>query len=97
MRLTDLFIRRPVLSCVVSVLVLLIGLRAEQALPISQFPHTVSGTVEIQTYDYGADPATVAGFITTPLEGAIAQASGIDAMTSTSSTSRSDITVIEPA
>ena len=93
MRLTDLFIRRPVLACVVSVLVLVFGLRAEQALPVSQFPHTVSGTIEVQTFDYGADPATIAGFITTPLEGAIAQASGIDTMTSTSTTSLSDITV----
>ncbi len=93
MRLTDLFIRRPVLSCVVSVLVLVFGLRAEQALPVSQFPHTVSGTIEVQTFDYGADPATIAGFITTPLEGAIAQASGIDTLTSTSTTSLSDITV----
>ena len=92
-RLTDLFIRRPVLACVVSVLVLVFGLRAEQALPIAKFPHTVSGTVEIQTYDFGADPATVAGFITTPLEGAIAQAQGIDYMSSSSSTSLSDITV----
>ena len=93
MRLTDLFIRRPILSCVVSILVLVFGLRAEQALPVSHFPATVSGTIEIQTYDYGADPATVAGFITTPLEGAIAQAQGIDYMSSTSSTSLSDITV----
>lgn len=93
MRLTDLFIRRAVLACVVSVLVLVFGLRAEQALPVSQFPHTVSGNIEIQTYDYGADPATIAGFITTPLEGAIAQAQGIDYMTSTSSTSLSDITI----
>ncbi len=93
MRITDVFIGRPVLACVVSVLVLVFGLRAEQALPVSQFPHTVSGTIEIQTYDYGADPATIAGFITTPLEGAIAQAQGIDYMTSTSSTSLSDITI----
>jgi len=93
MRLTDLFIHRIVLACVVSILVLVFGLRAEQALPVSQFPHTVSGQVEIQTYDYGADPATIAGFITTPLEGAIAQAGGIDYMSSTSSTSLSDITV----
>ena len=93
MHLTELFIRRPVLACVISALVLVFGLRAEQALPVRQFPYTVSGTIEIQTYDYGADPATVAGFITTPLEGAIAQTQGIDYMTSSSTTSLSDITV----
>ncbi len=93
MRLTDLFIHRIVLSCVVSILVLVFGLRAEQSMPIEKFPHTVTGTVEIQTSYYGADPATVAGFVTTPLEGKISQAQGIDYMTSTSSIGMSDIVV----
>ena len=93
MRLTDLFIHRIVLSCVVSILVLVFGLRAEQSMPVEKFPHTVTGTVEIQTSYYGADPATVAGFVTTPLEGKISQAQGIDTMTSTSSIGLSDIVV----
>ena len=93
MRLTDLFIHRPVLSCVVSILVLVFGLRAEQALPIGKFPRTVSAVVEIQTSYYGADPAAVAGYVTTPLESRISQAQGIDYMTSTSSIGLSDITV----
>ncbi len=93
MRLTDLFIHRVVLSCVVSILVLVFGIRAEQLLPVEKFPHTVSGIVEIQTAYYGADPATVAGFVTTPLEGRISQAQGIDYMTSTSSLGASDISV----
>ena len=93
MRLTDLFIHRIVLSCVVSILVLAFGIRAEQLLPVEKFPHTVSGVIEIQTSYYGADPATVAGFVTTPLEGNIAQAQGIDTMTSTSSLGMSDILV----
>ncbi len=93
MRLTDLFIHRIVLSCVVSILVLVFGLRAEQSMPIEKFPQTVTGTVEIQTSYYGADPATVAGFVTTPLEGKISQAQGIDYMTSTSSIGLSDIVV----
>lgn len=93
MRLTDLFIKRPVLSCVFSLLMLAVGLRAEQSLPVEQFPHTVSGTIEVTTQYYGADPATVAGFVTTPLEGEISQAEGIDYMTSSSSSGLSDITV----
>jgi len=92
-RLTDLFIKRPVLSCVISILMLVVGLRAEQSLPVEQFPHTISGTVDITTQYYGADPATVAGFVTTPLEGKISQAEGIDYMTSSSSLGLSDITV----
>ena len=93
MRLTDLFIHRVVLSMVVSILVLVFGLRAAQQLPVEKFPHTVSGVVEIVTSYYGADPATVAGFVTTPLEGLVSQAQGIDYMTSTSSLGQSDIVV----
>ena len=93
MRLTDLFIHRIVLSCVVSILVLVFGLRAEQSMPVEKFPHTVHGVVEIQTYYYGADPATVAGFVTTPIEASVSQAQGIDYMTSTSGTGMSDIVV----
>ena len=93
MRLTDLFIHRIVLSCVVSILVLVFGLRAEQSMPVEKFPQTVTGNIEIQTSYYGADPATVAGFVTTPLEGKISQAQGIDYMTSTSGLGSSDIVV----
>ncbi len=93
MRLTDLFIHRIVLSCVVSILVLVFGLRAEQSMPVEEFPHTLSANIEIQTNYYGADPATVAGFVTTPLEGKISQVQGIDYMTSSSTTGLSDITL----
>ncbi len=93
MRLTDLFIQRVVLSCVVSILVLVFGLRAEQAMPVAEFPHTVSAEIEIETSYNGADPATVAGFVTTPLEEKISQAQGIDTMTSTSNSGLSDITL----
>ncbi|MBE7190588.1 efflux RND transporter permease subunit, partial [Jatrophihabitans endophyticus] len=93
MRLTDLFIQRIVLSCVVSILVLVFGLRAEQSMPVERFPHTVIGRIEIQTQYYGADAQTIAGFVTTPLEGAVSSAQGIDFISSTSSTSLSDISV----
>jgi multidrug efflux pump len=93
MRIPDLFIQRPVLAGVVALLVLVLGLRAVQSLPVGEFPHTVKGQIEIQTAYYGADPQTVAGFITTPLESAISAAQGIDYVTSSSSPGLSDITV----
>src|ERR1700744_6023800 len=93
MQITDLFIRRPVLSCVISLMILVIGLRAVFALPILQYPRTENAIVTVSTTYYGADPDTVAGFITTPLENAIAQANGIDYMTSTSQQGTSVITV----
>ena len=93
MKFTDLFIRRPVLATVVSLLILALGLRAVGALPILQYPHTENAIVTVTTTYYGADPDVIAGFITTPLESAIAQASGIDYMTSTSQSGVSTITV----
>src|SRR5579885_2852892 len=93
MNFTDIFIRRPVLATVVSLLILVLGLRAYTVLPILQYPRTENAVVTVTTIYYGADPDVVAGFITTPLENAIAQANGIDYMTSTSQSSVSTINV----
>ena len=90
---TDIFIRRPVLATVISLLILVLGVRAYYALPVLQYPRTENAVVTVTTTYYGADPEMVAGFITTPLEIAIAQAYGIDYMTSTSQSSTSSITV----
>jgi multidrug efflux pump len=93
MNFTDIFVKRPVLATVVSLVILVLGLRALGALPIQKYPQTESSIVTVMTSYYGADPDVVAGFITTPLENAIAQANGIDYMTSTSQSSISTITV----
>src|SRR5216683_4971842 len=93
MKFTDLFIRRPVLATVVSLMILVVGLRAIGALPVLQYPRTENAVVTVTTTYYGAAPDVVAGFITTPMEQAIAQANGIDYMTSISQTSTSTITV----
>ena len=92
MKFTDLFIRRPVLSGVISLLIVVLGLRSLFGLPVSQYPKTQNSVVTISTTYYGADAATVAGFITQPLESAIAQAQGIDYLSSSSSSGVSTIT-----
>jgi multidrug efflux pump len=92
MKFTDLFIRRPVLAAVVSLLILVLGLRSVAALKVSQYPQTENAVVTILTSYYGANADTVAGFITQPLEAAVAQAQGIDYLSSTSSTGVSTIT-----
>src|SRR5690242_18472503 len=74
-------------------MILVLGIRAEHALPILQYPRTQNAVVTVMTAYYGADPDVIAGFITTPLENAIAQANGIDYMTSTSQSGVSTITV----
>ncbi len=93
MNFTDIFIRRPVLASVVSLMILVLGIRAVTSLPILQYPRTENTIVTVTTTYYGADPAVIAGFIATPLENAIAQANGIDYMSSTSQNSINTITV----
>src|SRR6202045_849730 len=92
MNFTDLFIKRPVLAAVISLLILVLGLRSVGSLPVNQYPHTENAVVTISTAYYGADAETVAGFITQPLESAIAQAQGIDYLSSSSTTGSSTIT-----
>ena len=92
MNFTDLFIRRPVLATVVSLLVLVLGLRALASLPVRQFPKTENATVTVTTQYYGASAELVAGFITTPIESSVAEAQGIDYLTSDSVTGTSTVT-----
>ncbi|MFZ2315441.1 MAG: efflux RND transporter permease subunit [Gammaproteobacteria bacterium] len=93
MNITDLFIKRPVLATVISLLVLTLGLRAIGSLSVMQYPFTENAVVTVTTTYTGADPDVVAGFITTPLENSIAQANGIDYMTSSSTPGTSTISV----
>src|ERR1700757_2381011 len=92
MNFTDIFIRKPVLASTVSLLILVLGLKALTGLPVRQYPKTQNAVVTVTTTYYGADAATVAGFITQPLESAIAQAQGIDYLSSSSSSGVSTIT-----
>ncbi|HKW36291.1 MAG TPA: efflux RND transporter permease subunit [Burkholderiales bacterium] len=91
-KFTDIFIERPVLASVVSLAILVLGLRSVGLLPILQYPQTQNAVVTVTTTYFGADPSLVAGFITTPLENSIAQSNGIDYMTSSSRQSVSTIT-----
>src|ERR1700693_1924929 len=92
MNFTDIFIKRPVLAVVISLLILVLGLRSVGSLPVNQYPHTENAVVTITTAYYGADSSAVAGFITQPLEAAISQAQGIEYLSSSSSTGVSVIT-----
>jgi multidrug efflux pump len=93
MRWTDIFIKRPVLSVVVSLLILLIGLRAATVLPIRQYPKLSNTVVNITTSYPGAAADLIQGFITTPIEQAVASAEGVDYMTSSSVLGTSTIQV----
>ena len=93
MKFTDIFIRRPVLALVVSLLILLIGLKPLLSLPIRQFPRLYNTTITVTTIYPGAAPDLIQGFITTPIEQAVATAEGIDYLTSTSIQGTSTVTV----
>src|ERR1700752_4945438 len=92
MSFTDIFIRRPVLALVVSLLILLIGLKAMTGLQIRQYPKLSNTTITVTTLYPGASPDLMQGFITTPISQAVATAEGIDYLTASSIQGTSTIT-----
>jgi multidrug efflux pump len=93
MKFTDLFIKRPVLSIVVSLVILIAGLQSIRSLSVRQYPRSDIAVVQVSTVYVGANADLVRGFITTPLERVIASADGIDYMESSSAQGLSTITV----
>src|SRR3954469_700334 len=93
MAFTDIFIRRPVLAVVVSLLILLIGLRALYGLPVRQYPKLSNTVITVTTVYPGASPELIQGFITTPIEQAVATVEGIDYLTSSSIQGKSLVTI----
>lgn len=93
MRITDVFIKRPVLAISISFLIALLGLQAIFKMQVRQYPEMTNTVVNVTTGYYGASADLISGFITTPLEQAIAQADNIDFMTSESVMGQSNITV----
>ena len=82
---TDIFIRRPVLAIVVSLVIIIAGIQAIGSLNVRQYPRSENASVTVSTAYVGADAELVKGFITTPLERVIAAADGIDYLQSSSS------------
>jgi multidrug efflux pump len=93
MRFTDLFVKRPVLAIVVSLVILIAGLQSIRSLSVRQYPRSDIAVVRVSTVYVGANADLVRGFITTPLERVIASADGIDYMESSSAQGLSTITV----
>src|SRR5678809_962968 len=93
MKFTDLFIKRPVLAMVVSLVILIAGLQSIRSLSVRQYPKSDIAVIRVGTAYVGASADLVRGFITTPLERVIASADGIDYMESSSAQGLSTITV----
>ncbi|HET6933482.1 MAG TPA: efflux RND transporter permease subunit, partial [Candidatus Angelobacter sp.] len=93
MKFTDIFVKRPVLSIVVSLVILIAGLQSIRSLSVRQYPRSDIAVVKVTTTYVGANADLVRGFITTPLERVIASADGIDYLESSSAQGLSTITV----
>jgi multidrug efflux pump len=91
--ITDLFIRRPVLAVVLSLVIIIAGLQAMRTLKVRQYPHSENATITVTTVYVGASAELVRGFITTPLERVIAAADGIEYLSSQSTLGLSTISV----
>jgi multidrug efflux pump len=91
MKFTDLFIKRPVLATVISLLILIAGVRSLGMLEVRQYPVIESTVVKVTTSYPGASSDLVKGFVTTPLQQAIAEANGIDYLFSSSTQGTSTI------
>ncbi|MSV34084.1 MAG: efflux RND transporter permease subunit [Bryobacterales bacterium] len=93
MNITELFIKRPVMTALVMIAIVLFGIAGYRALPVSDLPNVDYPTVQVQAALPGANPETMASAVATPLEREFATVAGIDSMTSTSSTGSTNITV----
>jgi multidrug efflux pump len=93
MRFTDTFIRRPIFAISISLLILLLGAYSYFGMQVREYPKVTNTVITVTTHYYGADSNLIQGFITQPIEQAIAQADNIDFMTSSSTTGTSLINV----
>jgi len=92
-KFTDIFVRRPVLASAISLVILLLGVRAWMGMTVREYPTVTSTVITVTTAYPGASPETIRAFITTPLQQAVASAPGIDYITSASAKGVSTITV----
>ena len=93
MSFTDIFIKRPVLATVVSLLILLVGAQAGLKLPVRQYPELSNTTITVLTTYPGANADLIQGFITVPIQQAVASAEGIDTLTASSTQNASTVTL----
>ena len=92
MRSIEIFVRRPVLAIVINLALVFLGLRAATQLPIQQYPRIESSSVIITTIYVGAPADVIRGFVTTPIERAVASLTGIDYVESSSVAGLSTVT-----
>ena len=93
MNITEIFIKRPVMTALVMIGIVLFGIAGYRALPVSDLPNVDFPTIQVQASLPGASPETMATSVATPLERQFATIAGIDSMTSTSGIGTTSITI----
>ena len=84
MNLAEGFIRRPVMTTLISLAIIFFGLMAYRMLPVSDLPNVDFPTILVNASLPGASPETMASSIATPLERQFSTIAGLDQMSSTS-------------
>src|SRR5476649_3098083 len=93
MNIPELFIRRPVMTTLVTSAITIFGIVAYNSLPVSDLPNVDFPTIQISANLPGANPETMASSVATPLEQQLSTIAGIDSMTSSSSLGSTQITL----
>ena len=93
MKFTDIFVRRPVLALVVSLIILLAGLKAWMDLPVRQYPLLESSVITVTTDYPGAPADLMQGFVTQPINQSLASVEGVDYISSSSVQGHSVVTL----
>jgi HAE1 family hydrophobic/amphiphilic exporter-1 len=91
--ISELFIKRPIMTTLVMAAILILGFFGYRALPVSDLPNVDFPTIQVNAALPGASPETMASSVATPLEKQFSTIAGIDSMTSTSSLGSTSITI----
>jgi HAE1 family hydrophobic/amphiphilic exporter-1 len=93
MNITEIFIRRPVMTTLIMTGILLFGVAGYRALPVSDLPNVDFPTIQVGASLPGASPETMAAAVATPLERQFSTIPGLDSMTSVSSRGSTSVTL----
>ena len=93
MNISELFIRRPIMTALVMISILVFGLAAYRLLPVSDLPNVDFPTIQVTASLPGASPETMASAVATPLERQFSTIAGLDSMTSTNGLGNTQITL----
>jgi HAE1 family hydrophobic/amphiphilic exporter-1 len=93
MSISELFIRRPIMTSLVMLAILIFGVMGYQFLPVSDLPNVDFPTISVTANLPGASPETMASSVATPLEKEFSTIAGLDSMNSTSTLGNTQITL----